>query len=64
MNQELPASPIYYVSQIAGLTVPHGYDHSGITSDKEILFYINCIDGLKIIYADPNCIYPSYEHEE
>ncbi len=53
----------YYLSQIATLTVPFDYDHRQVIGEKEILFYIRCHDGVKIIYIHPTSVYPCYLEE-
>ncbi len=51
----------YYLSQLSVLEIPYGYDHRKAIGDKEILFYINCRDGVKIIYVNPDCLFPTYD---
>lgn len=52
----------YHLSQMSTLTIPYGYDHTKIIGDKEVLFYINCRDGVMIIYAQVDCLFISYEY--
>jgi hypothetical protein len=54
----------FHLSQVATVSIPYGFDHTQLIGDKEILYYINCRDGVKIIYVDPNCVYRCYEDDE
>jgi len=53
---------IYYVSQLSSITIPYGYDHKKVIGNKEVLFYVNCKDGVMILYVEVDCIYVSYEY--
>lgn len=55
--------PNYYISQVVSMTVPYEYNYSKLVKDNEILFILNCADGIKVIYISPSFTKRCHEEE-